>query len=588
MNKSRFLRLLLVVALAAGTAAISFGSFANSATIFGGAFCAFGPSSAVVSAAFPPPLAPEPVEIVLVNGSIYTGDSARPRVEAVAIAGERIVATGLTKEIRAYQGPKTRVIDLRGGFAMPGFNDAHTHLASAGEGKLTVDLEGAASLAEFQQRIRAHLGDYKPGEWITGRGWDHTLWPEKRFPTRQDLDAVSTDHPMCFGRVDGHVAVANSRALDIAGITRDTKDPPGGSIERDAAGEPTGMLKEGAAMGKVWSRVPPITPEQRRRGIELALEDVAQHGVTSLQDNSTFVDFLVYEEIKKDGKLTARITEWLPFALPLDKLEELRQRGGTTDLTLRTGALKLAVDGSLGSRTAALLAPYADEPSSSGILTIDPEQLKKMVIERDKADFQIALHAIGDRTNRVALDAFAAARATNGYRDSRHRIEHAQVVSPEDVPRFAQLGVIASMQPSHETTDMRWAEARLGPERSRGAYAWNSLRKHNARLAFGTDYPVEPITPLRGLYACVTRARPEGGPAWQSQERISIDDCIVAYTQGSAYAEFAEKEKGRIASGQLADVVVLSADPTKVPPAEILKIQVLKTFVGGRQVWPKN
>ena len=588
VKKSRLARLVLVFALTAATAAISSGSFAHSTTIFAGAFCAFGPTPGVVSAAFPPPLPAEPAELVLVNGSIYTGDAARPRVEAVAISFERILAAGSNKEIRAYEGPKTRVVDLHGGFAMPGFNDAHTHLASAGEGKLTIDLEGATSLEEFQQRIRARLADYKPGEWITGRGWDHTLWPEKRFPTRQNLDAISTSHPMYFGRIDGHVAVANSRALEIAGITRGTKDPPGGSIERDAASEPTGMLKEGSAMAMVWSRIPAMTPEQRRHGIELALEEVAAHGVTSLQDNSTFVDFMVYEDIKKDGKLTARITEWLPFGLPLEKLEEMRERGGTTDLMLRTGALKFVADGSLGSRTAALLAPYSDEPSTSGIMIIDPEQLKKMVIERDKAGFQIAIHAIGDRANRIALDAFAAAREANGSRDSRHRIEHAQVVSPDDIPRFSQLGVIASMQPSHETTDMRWAESRLGPERSRGAYAWSSLRKHNARLAFGTDYPVEVINPMRGLYACVTRALPNGGPAWQPQEIISIDDCIAAYTEGSAHAEFAEKEKGRIAAGQLADIVLLSADPTKVPPAEILKITILKTFVGGRQVWPKN
>ena len=598
MNKSRVLRLFAVMALTAMIAVLSSGSLARTEAILSGAFCAFAPSSASASAVFPPPRlsqtepakpgAKEPAELVRLNGVIYTGDPQRPRVQAMAISFERILATGSTKEIREYQGPKTRVVDLRGAFVMPGFNDAHTHLASAGDARLIIDLEGATSLAEFQQRIRAHLAEHKPGEWITGRGWDHTLWPEKRFPTRQDLDAISTAHPMFFGRVDGHVAVANSRALEIAGITRATKDPPGGGIERDTAGEPNGMLKEGSAMGMVAGRIPGATPQQHRQGIEMALEDAARHGVTTLQDNSTFIDFLAYEEIKKDGKLTARITEWLPFLMPVDKLEELRKRGGTTDPMLRTGALKLVADGSLGSRTAALLAPYSDEPATSGIMTIAPDELKKMVVERDKAGFQIAIHAIGDRTNRLALDAFAAARDANGVRDSRHRIEHAQVISAEDLPRFAKLDVIASMQPSHETTDMRWAAARLGPERSRGAYAWNSLRKSGARLAFGTDYPVEPIDPMRGLYACVTRARPEGGPSWQPQERISLDDCIAAYTQGSAYAEFSEKEKGQIAAGQLADVIVLSADPTKAKPAKLLQIHVLTTYVGGRQVWPKN
>jgi predicted amidohydrolase YtcJ len=412
----------VILILAAAAAAISSGAFSRSDVVISPVFCAYGPSAASVSAVFPPPLASEPADLLLLNGDIYTGDPARRRVEAVAVTGDRIVAIGSSKEIRAQQGPKTRVVDLHGDFAMPGFNDAHTHLGGAGQARLTIDLEGAASLAEFQQRIRAHLGDYKPGEWITGRGWDHTLWPEKRFPSRQDLDVVSKDHPMFFGRVDGHVAVANSRALEIAGITRDTKDPLGSNIERDEAGEPTGMLKESAAMGLVRSKIPPPSPEQRRRGIELVLDDAARHGVTSLQDNSSWEDFLVYEQIRNDGRLTARITEWLPFTAPLDKLDDMRRCGGTSDLMLRTGALKLVADGSLGSRTAALLAPYSDDPSTSGMMILDPDEITKMVIERDKAGYQIAIHAIGDRTNRVVLDAFAAARATaSSTRRSSHR-----------------------------------------------------------------------------------------------------------------------------------------------------------------------
>src|SRR3989441_3751983 len=407
----------------------------------------------------------QPPELALVNGVIYTGDAAHLRVEAMAIHGEKIVAVGTTRQIRALAGPKTRVIDLHGAFAMPGFNDAHIHLASGGQAKLGVDFEGAKSLAEFQQRLRARLAEHKPGEWITGRGWDHTLWPEQRFPTRQDLDAVSKDHPMIFGRVDGHVAVANSLALQLAGITKETKDPAGGSIEHDPAGEPTGMLKE-SAVGLVSRKIPPLTPEQRRRAVEMALAEVARFGVTSLQDNSAWDDFLVYQQLKKEGKLTARITEWLPFLEPLPKVEEMRKEGGATDSWLRTGALKMVTDGALGSRTAAMLAPYSDDPSTSGILTIDPEKLKQMAIERDRAGFQLNFHAIGDRANQISLDAFAAARAANGPRDRRDRIEHAQVVAPEDFARFAELGVIASMQPSHETTDMRWAEQRVGPERS--------------------------------------------------------------------------------------------------------------------------
>ncbi len=530
----------------------------------------------------------EAPSLALINGAIYTNDPARPRVEAVAIGDGRVIAVGTTAEVRAMAGPKTRVLDLKGHFAMPGFNDAHIHLASGGQSKLEVDFEGARSLAEFQQRIRDRLKSFRSGEWITGRGWDNTLWPGQKFPARGDLDSVSREHPMLFTRVDGHVAVANSLALQMAGVTRETKDPPGGSIERNAAGEPTGMLKENA-MGLVRSKLPPLTPEQRRRGIELALAEAARFGVTSMQDNSAWEDFLVYEELKKEGKLTARITEWLPFLAPLDRLVEMRRHGGTADPWLKTGALKAVVDGTLGSRTAAMLAPFSDDPSTPGILRIEPDQLRQMAIERDTAGFQLAFHAIGDRANHVCLDALAAVREANGPRDRRARIEHAQVVAPEDFARFAALGVIASMQPCHETTDMRWAEARLGPERSKGAYAWHSMLRHGVRLAFGTDYPVEPINPLRGLYACVSRQLPDGTPpgGWQPQEKISMDDCIRAYTIGSVYAEFEEGKKGQIIPGQWADIVVLSEDVTRVPAQQILRTEVLHTIVGGQVVYSK-
>lgn len=535
------------------------------------------------------PSASHPPTLSLVNGVIYTGNAEHSRVEAVAIRGEKIVAAGSTKEIRALAGPKTRERDLHGAFAMPGFNDAHIHLASGGQAKLAVNLEGTRSLAEFKEHIRARLKDYKPGEWITGRGWDHTLWPEQRFPTRQDLDEVSQDHPMILSRVDGHVSVANSPALRLAVIAKGTLDPAGGRIERDPSGEPTGMLTENAVR-LVASKVSPLTHAQRRRAIELALAEVARFGVTSLQDNSTWEDFLVYEELKKEGKLIARLTEWLPFEQPLPRLEEMRRHGGTTDPWLRTGALKAILDGALGSRTAALLAPYADDRSTEGILRIEQADLIKMAVERDAAGFQLAFHAIGDRANRVALNAFAAVGAANPPRDRRNRVEHAQVVAPEDLPRFAELRVIASMQPVHESTDMRWAEARLGPERAKGAYAWKSFLEEGARLAFGTDYPVEPVNPMRGLYACVTRELPQGGPpgGWEPQEKNSLDDCIRAYTQGSAYAEFAEAKKGRIEPGMWADLIVLSANITRIQPPEFLKAEVLQTYVGGRLVYEKK
>ena len=532
---------------------------------------------------------PEPPTLILLNGVIYTGDTSRPRVQAVAIRGEIIMAAGATSEMRSLAGPGTRVVDLQGRFAMPGFNDAHIHLASGGQAKLAVDLEGTKSLVEFQSRIRARLGEFKAGEWVTGRGWDHTLWLESRMPTRADLDAISSKHPMMFTRVDGHVAVANSLALQLADVSKHTRDPPGGSIERDAAGEPTGMLKENA-MGLVSRKVPPLSLAQRRRGIELALAEAARFGVTSLQDNSAWEDFLVYQHLKKDGLLTARITEWLPFLEPLPRLEQMRRRGGTSDPWVKTGALKAILDGSLGSRTAAMLAPYTDDPSTSGILRVEPQRLKQMAVERDKAGFQLAFHAIGDRANRIALHAFAVARDANGPRDRRNRIEHAQVVAPEDFARFAELGVIASMQPVHESTDMRWAEARLGAARSRGAYAWRTMLRLGVPLAFGTDYPVEQVNPFRGLYACVTRELPSGGPpgGWQPQEKISLEECIRAYTAGSAYAQFEEGKKGQIVPGQYADIVVLSADLTRIPAPELLRVEVVQTFVGGRLVYERR
>jgi predicted amidohydrolase YtcJ len=528
-----------------------------------------------------------PADLALINGVIYTGDSSKPRVEAIACRGEQIVATGTTAEIRKLIDSRTHVIDLRGGFAMPGFNDAHLHLGSAAQAKLTVNLEGAKSLAEFQKRIRDRVVFAKPGEWITGRGWDHTLWSPANFPTRKDLDVISTEHPMLFTHISGHVAVANSKALELAGITASTANPPGGEIEHDAQGQPDGMLKEGSAYGLVSRKIPGDTAEQRKKGIELALAEAAKYGVTSMQDNSSWADFLAYGELKKEGKLTARITEWLPFDAPLEKLQQMRTEGGTSDPWLKTGALKGFMDGALGTGTAALLAPYSDDAKTSGIIESHPGDLNKMSIERDEAGFQIAFHAIGDRGNRVALDAFAAIVAANGARDRRDRIEHAQIVAPEDFARFASLKVIASMQPSHQTTDMRWAEKRLGAERIKGAYAWKTMLDHGVKLAFGTDWPVEIINPMRGIHACVTRQLPDGTPVggWQPQEKISMDECIRDYTVGSAYAEFEEGKKGQLVPGQFADVIVLSGDVTKIPAGDILNVKVLNTIVGGRVVY---
>jgi predicted amidohydrolase YtcJ len=525
------------------------------------------------------------------NGHIYTNDPAQPWAEAMVVEGGKIMAIGPKGLMAAYilERHVASVVDLHGAFVMPGFNDAHTHFGAAAADMLSVRLYGAASIEELQKRVAEAVAAHQEGEWITGSGWDHTLWADRKFPNRLQLDAVSPKNPVLLTHVSGHVAVANSLALKLAGVDRETHNPSGGQIERDESGDPTGMLEEGSAVDLVARKVPELTAEQRRRGMEMVLADAARNGVTSVQDNSDWQDFLLFRQLKDEGRLTVRITEWLHFSDSLMDLENLRAQGGTSDPMLRTGALKFVTDGALGSRTAALLAPYSDQASTSGILILSRDELRKMAIERDRAGFQIAFHAIGDKANRVALDVFQAVERANGRRDRRDRIEHAQVVAPEDFARFAKLNVIASMQPSHETTDMRWAESRLGPERIHGAYAWNTMLKNNVHLAFGTDYPVEPINPFRGLYACVTRELPDGGPkdGWEPQEKIGLPECIRAYTSGAAYAEFADLRKGQLKRDYFADFIVLSEDLTKVPPSEYTKVQVLQVFVGGRAVYLK-
>jgi len=525
-----------------------------------------------------------------VHGRIYTNDPAHPWAEAMAVTDGKISCIGKVDHVLldcggSQEGMET--VQLKGQFVMPGFNDAHVHLGGAAADELAVPLTGVPSPEELQKRVAAAVSHHKEGEWITGGGWDHTLWAEKKFPNRQQLDTVAPKNPVILTHISGHVAVANSLALKGAEIDRNTPNPPGGEIEHDARGEPTGMLKEYAAMSLVKVRIPDPTTEQRRKGIELVLENVARNGVTSVQDYSEWADFQTYQQLKDEGKLTVRITEWLPFNLPLNDLQNMRAQGGTKDPWLKTGALKAFTDGAMGSRTAAMLEPYSDDTATNGILTNDPEKLTAMAIQRDKAGFQLAFHAIGDRANRIALDVFEAVAKTNGPRDRRDRIEHAQVVAPMDFARFAELHVIASMQPSHQTTDMRWAEDRIGRERILGAYAWATMLKNGVPLAFGTDYNVEPISPFRGLYACVTRERPDGGPknGWEPQEKISLDDCIRAYTSGAAYAQFEEGKKGELKQGEYADFVILSNDLTKIPPVQLTKTRVLRTVVGGRTVF---
>jgi predicted amidohydrolase YtcJ len=534
-----------------------------------------------------------PPTVLYLHGRIYTNDPQHPWAAGMAVRDGRIICVGAISQVMTECGAGEGRIDtvqLHEQFVMPGFNDAHMHLGSAGEGMLAVRLYGVASIEELKKRVAASVASHKPGEWITGAGWDHTLWPDKQFPNKWMLDDVAPKNPVLLTHVSGHVAIANSLALKLADLNNNSPNPSGGELERNASGELTGMLKEGPAMELVRVSVPDPTAEQRRRGIVLVLADLAKNGITSAQDNSDWEDFLAYKQLKDDGKLTVRITEWLHFADPLKDLENKRAEGGTTDPWLKTGALKMVTDGALGSRTAAMLEPYSDDVKTTGILIMEPEKLKSLALERDKAGFQLNFHAIGDRANRVSLDVFEAVMKANGPRDRRDRIEHAQVVAPDDLPRFANLKVIASMQPSHQTTDMRWAESRVGSERIKGAYAWASLEKSGARLAFGTDYPVEVVSPFRGLYACVTRQLPDATPAggWQPQEKISLEDCIRAYTTGSAYAEFEEGKKGELKAGEYADFLILSKDLTKVPPSDYVKTEVLRTVVGGRTVYQKD
>ncbi len=559
-------------------------------------------------------------DAIYLHGNILTGvDLTGPhpqRVQAIAVAKGLILGAGDDKTIEAeFKGPATKVIDLHGAFVMPGFNDSHVHLGMAGQIKLSVDLTGSKSLADMQSRIRDAAEDAAPSTWLTGGGWDHTLWASKKLPTRADLDAVTGAHPAFFIRVDGHIAIANSAALATAGVTRETPDPQGGKIDRDAQGNPTGIIRE-TAQALIQKYIPPPSPDQRRKGDTLALEDAAQHGITSVQDNSYWEDFLVYEQLEREGKLPVRVSEWLPFDATVDLLNAHRVYHDPSDRMLHTTMLKGFMDGSLGSRTAALNAPYSDDPGNSGIPRYDQQKLNQMAIERAQAGFQMGFHAIGDRAVEMALNAFAAAdqalRTQNTqlpprttqlnrpfhnevrpavgfpFRDLRCRIEHSQVVEAGDFARYKQLGVIASMQPNHLLTDISWAEQRLGPERAKYSYAWKSFLDAGVPLAFGTDYPVEPITPFRGVYAAVTRMNEAGTMTYQPQEKLTIWQALYAYTQGSAYAEFSDPWKGKLAPGYVADFVILDRDLTTIAPREILKTVVLRTVVAGRTVYESS
>jgi len=560
------------------------------------------------------PRASAPPDLIFLDGKIYTGEGFsgdRPQtVHAMAIAGGKVVAIGSNNEIRGLAGPKTRILDLNtaetGVFLFPGFNDAHVHLGAAANNLMNLDLTGVRSLTEMLAKVESYARNAPPGHWISGGNWDHTLWPEKKLPTRQDLDRVTQNHPAFLSRIDGHIAIANSAALQAAGITGKTVPPQGGAIDLDAAGEPTGILRE-SAQELVKRIIPPPSQDERRRGLELAIANAVAYGITSAQDFSDWEDFLIYEEMEKEGKLDIRITEWLPFKEPLAEEESQRAHHPANDPMLHTGFLKGFMDGSLGSRTAALKAPYTDDPGNTGLPQYTQTELNAMAVERARAGFQLGFHAIGDKAVSMALDAIesaetlgapAACRPTGRpYRtrddkspcaSPRDRIEHAQVVDPADIPRFARLGVIASMQPCHLLTDMNWAESRLGPARAAYSYAWKAFLDAGVPLAFGTDYPVEPISPFRGLYAAVTRMNEAGTQTYFPQNKITRGQALYAYTQGSAFAEFAEPSKGKLVPGYDADFILVDRDLFTVAPRALLQTKVLETWVHGQQVFAAN
>ena len=559
-----------------------------------------------------------PPDTIYLHGNILTGAHLRPndpsptpaKVQALAIANGKILAAGTDAQILKLKAPKTRIIDLHGAFAMPGFNDAHTHMAAAGQQQLSINLDGVKSLAEMQQRIRAYAAKARPGVWLEGGGWDHTLWPGAKLPTREDIDQVTAGHPCILSRVDGHMALANSVALAAANITADTPNPAGAKIDRNASGNPTGILRETAATSLVFSKIPSPGPEERTKALNVAINDALAHGVTTVQDNSEWEDFLALEELEDAHKLHLRFAEWLPFDKPLEVLKERRASHPTDDPLLHLTMLKGFMDGSLGSRTAAMDEPYSDDLNNSGLARYDQNKLTQMASERAAAGFQLGFHAIGDRANAIALNAFGAAdqvatlppQPTNPNSPDapivtalpqpapspaalRFRVEHAQILLPDDFARFASEGVIASMQPSHLLTDMKWATDRLGSDRVKYAYAWKSFLDHNVTLAFGTDYPVEAINPFRGLYSAITRQNEAGTQTFQPQEKISLNEAIYAYTQASAFAEFREHQKGRLEPNYLADLIVLDRDITKATPQQILHTKVLRTIMSGETVY---
>jgi len=539
---------------------------------------------------------PKPsADLIITNAKIWTGDKAHPTAQAVAVIGERIVAVGSNSDVEILRGPSTKTIDAGGKLLVPGFNDAHVHFVDGGLQLDSVQLNDATSTDEFVRRVREQAQKTPKGEWIKGGDWDETKWNPPDLPTKALIDPVTPDNPVFLGRYDGHGAVANSAALRLAGITAQTPDPPGGVIVRDAQGNPTGVLKD-AAKELVIKVIPPLSHEQRLRAMRRALEYAASLGVTSVQHmndgEDNYADIRAYGELLQSGELTTRvyvapaISDWQDQAKV-----GIRHAFGSS--FLRIGALKTFADGSLGSRTAYFFDPYSDDPNNSGLLGQQMQPISRIrdwMTRADAAGLQLCTHAIGDRAISTVLDLYTDVVKANRGMERRFRIEHAQHMAPKDFARFAQLDVIASVQPYQAIDDGRWAEARIGHDRASRTYAFRTFLNHGVHLAFGTDWNVAPLNPLLTIYAAVTRATLDGkNPnGWFPEQKLSVEESVGAYTMGSAYAEFQEKEKGSITPGKLADMVLLSDDIFTIDPVKIRDVKVVKTIVGGRLVWDQD
>ncbi len=529
-------------------------------------------------------------DLIIRNANIRTIDTDLPTAQAVAVLGERIAAVGSNAVVEAWRGSRTEVIDAGGKLLLPGFNDAHVHFVDGGMQLERIQLTDATSAEEFARRIGERAKKTPKGEWILGGDWDETKWNPPQLPTKELIDRVAPETPVFVSRYDGHMGVANSVALRLAGVTAQTQDPSGGTIVRDAQDEPTGALKD-AATAYIWKVVPPLSHEQRVHAVKRALLHAAAVGVTSVQHmNPDYEDIAAYAELLDRGELTARIYAAPFITQGAEDQAKIGIRHAFGGPWLRIGAVKAYADGSLGSRTAYFFEPFDDQPNNRGLLSEEMHPVSLMrdrMMRADASGIQICTHAIGDQGISMILDLYAEVAKADGDADRRFRIEHAQHMAARDFDRFAQLHVIASVQPYHAIDDGRWAEARIGHDRASRTYAFRTFLNHGVRLAFGTDWDVAPLNPMLTVYAAVTRATlDEKNPnGWFPEQKLTVEESVEAYTMGSAYAEFQEKEKGSITPGKLADMVLLSDDIFSIDPTKVREVTALKTFVGGKLVW---